>query len=530
MMKKGIRYLRFSSIGQSNGSIETQDMYTKPWFERNNVELIDTFIDAGYTARTFDRPDMNKLMEFVKQYHKQIDYLVVSEFDRFSRDAGEALSLIKKLQVKWNIQIVSVVEGITFDYRDNGSFFRAGLSVLLGEEDNIRRINKINSGIYQAKAREGRYVHGHPPYGYTKEGEGKQKHLVINEDQAKVVRYIYNAYLHNTPLYLIEERIKEMGFKFTSNSYVQKILSNAVYSGQQLVKSWRDLPGGIFPGNHPPIIDLLTWQQVQNKLNGKDHTKVAVIDAMPLRGVLHCHCGHLLTGAPSKSRNGNYYYYYKCNTTSKHNNISAIKAHDQLNEVLKYLSLPERLVTAIKDEAAVLFNEQLKENKKLSFVKKHELSAVEEKLHSVEEKWITNKLTFESYNRWYNDLVQQRISLSAQIEKLNQDKNQSNYLLQNNLDKLTDMQYVYQAAGTLEKQQLIRMVFDNRLYYRESLYRTSYLMPVFTHNQLILKQKELLVIDEKRDSLSKIPLGGHQQPTIEPLIDLLSFIQSIQVA
>lgn len=46
-MKKAIRYLRFSHIGQSNGSIEQQELYTDQWLKFNKVDLVDTFIDRG---------------------------------------------------------------------------------------------------------------------------------------------------------------------------------------------------------------------------------------------------------------------------------------------------------------------------------------------------------------------------------------------------------------------------------------------------------------------------------------------------
>lgn len=59
---------------------------------------MDTFIDRGKSARTFDRPDFIKLREFILRYHKKVDYLVVDQLDRFSRDAGEAMSLVKTLQ------------------------------------------------------------------------------------------------------------------------------------------------------------------------------------------------------------------------------------------------------------------------------------------------------------------------------------------------------------------------------------------------------------------------------------------------
>ncbi|MDR6737410.1 DNA invertase Pin-like site-specific DNA recombinase [Sphingobacterium sp. 2149] len=44
-MKKGIRYLRFSSDGQSLHSIERQDLITSQWMNNSGVEIVDTFID-----------------------------------------------------------------------------------------------------------------------------------------------------------------------------------------------------------------------------------------------------------------------------------------------------------------------------------------------------------------------------------------------------------------------------------------------------------------------------------------------------
>lgn len=49
-MKKGIRYLRFSSDGQSLHSIERQDLITSQWMNNSGVEIVDTFIDEGHTV------------------------------------------------------------------------------------------------------------------------------------------------------------------------------------------------------------------------------------------------------------------------------------------------------------------------------------------------------------------------------------------------------------------------------------------------------------------------------------------------
>ncbi len=529
-MKKGIRYLRFSSVGQSNGSIEWQDLYTRPWFERNNVELIDTFIDAGFSAKTFDRPDMDKLTKFLAKYHKDVDYLVVCEMDRFSRDAGEALTMAKRLQMKYSVQIVSVVEGITFDYRDNGSFFRTGLSLLLAEDENIRRTNKINSGIYTAKAKEGRYINGKVPYGYIKEGKGKSAGLVIDKEKAEIVRFIYDAYLHNTPYYEIKAAVKEKGFTLNGNSCMQNILTAPIYSGQQMVKSWKELPGGLFPSAHEPIIDMFTWQQVQRKIKGDPKIRVLTSDEMPLRGVLHCHCGRLLTGGPSKNRHGNLFYYYRCHTSMDHNHLAAKKVHGQFDEILKNLSLSAAQVQFIKDGAQKQMEIRLTENKGLLAKKKVELAKLEERIESVELKFIANQLPFESYNKWLGNYSQQRVQLKGEIDKYSIDYNEFFTILNRNLSKLEDVYFVWEISSTLQKQELVRYVFDNQLYYEAGSCRTPYLMEMFRHNELILREKKLLFIDKKRGFFAKSPevdITGLQSNRLE---DFFRYLDLIKVA
>lgn len=93
-MKKGIRYLRFSSEGQSQHSIERQNAITEQWMNFNKVVIIDTFTDEGYTARNFDRPDIKELLKFIKKNYQGIDYLVVSELTRFSHEVGDAVNMV----------------------------------------------------------------------------------------------------------------------------------------------------------------------------------------------------------------------------------------------------------------------------------------------------------------------------------------------------------------------------------------------------------------------------------------------------
>lgn len=506
-MKRAIRYLRFSQLGQSNGSIERQELYTDQWLRSNDVELVDTFIDRGKSARTFDRPDFIKLKEFINQHYKSVDYLLVDQLDRFSRNAGEAMSMVKLLQQKFNIQVVSVTEGITFDYDTPGSFFRAGLQLLLAEEDNINRSIKVKGGIYTAKAKEGRFVFKNAPFGYRKEGERKNKILVVEEAEAKIIQFIYDAYLRNMPLYLIKEKADKLGFTVRGNMAIERVLKNPVYAGLLKVDAYKQYPGGLFDGIHEPIIDLTTWKMVQEKIKRPEKVRTVIDDEIPLRGVLKCHCGQPLSGAPSRGKSGKYFYYYKCKH-SKHNNISAIKAHSQFLEICELMSLPDSQVKKIRTESKRAIEKEMEVSRKKAIEKKIELKDIEERLFLVEEKWIKNDINKDTYERWYAKYNKELVDTKGAIERLDRDHGKAFKILENNLQLLTDMRYVYSIADTMQKRDFVNLVFDSNLYYETGIYRTPTMLRVLSGNHLKMKEKGLLLYEKKEGLLNEDPLSG----------------------
>ena len=229
-------------------------------------------------------------------------------------------------------------------------------------------------------------------------------------------------------------------------------------------------------------------------------------------------------------RHGTWYNYYKCQTSSKHNNINTKKAHEQLSQVFDYLSLPERLVTALSTKSEQLLNEQFAQDHKDLMKLKTQLTQTTERLISVEEKFIANQMHFETYNRWFADLNREKNTIESKIAKLQDGRNGISELVKGQLPFLSDMGFVWNKSKTLEKQQLIRIVFDNRLYYQEKTYRTPYLLELLSHNQLILKQKQLLLIEKKEDSFTESSRVEPSGVLSNPLISLLTFFQSMKTA
>ncbi len=516
MEKKAIRYLRFSDKKQSENSIERQRVVTDHYIQLNKINLIDTFIDRGRSAKTFDRPDFIKLQEFISLYHKNVDYLLVDQMDRFSRDAGEAMGMVKTLQSKYGIQIISVSEGIEFDYDKPGSFFRAGLQLLLAEEDNINRSIKIRSGIYSKKTKEGKFVFRITPFGYDKIGEPRNRRLIINEPQAKIVRFIYDAYLKNVPLYLIKQRAEEIGFDRKGNMAVERVLNNPVYAGLVYAKAYKEHPGGLFPAIHEPIIDMISWKMVQSKFKSISKPRTIVDDSLPLRGILKCHCGNLLTGAPSRGKSGQYFYYYKCRF-SKHNNISAKKAHMQFDTALELMSLPARSIQIIKDSSKKEIEKELEHNRKVIAEKKLELTKERELLYAVEEKWIKSEIDQETYKRWHNKYKTTIDNLEISIERLNTNHSEAYEILNKELELLTDLKSTYHKFDTLEKREFIDLVFDSNLYYENGMYRTPTMMNILSSKRLKMRELEVLIVNKKREDFSILPssaLVGIRTPNL----------------
>lgn len=537
MQKKCGRYLRFSQEDQSANSTERQDTVTYSWCERSNVEIIATFTDDGYSARTFDRPDVKELFKFIERNNKHIDYLVVQDLSRFSRDAGEAITMVKNIQLQYGVRIVSCEWNQVYDVTESNSFFMMCIEFGRATAENLNRISYTRGGLYAAKTgisgkrtgdERGRYVGSRAPFGYKKIIENKLCNIAIAEELRPVIQKIYADYLAGIPVIEIKRYAKSFGFKGLGKCAIQQLIANPVYKGEQYVKPFKHYEGGYFRGSWEPIIDAITWQRANEKLKGNKFKGHTMSDKYYLKGVARCFCGAKLTGADSKGKT-RYYPYYKCNT-SGHVNINADYAHSQMTALLQHLSLPDHLAVAIKEASIEKMEVEFENNKKLLSRYKIQLAGSKERLLKVEEKFINDQLTAEAYKRWTAQYSNEVLQLQHQIESVDRSDDEMRLLLHNNLERLTDIPFLLSGADGTQRERFLNMVFDNGLYIKDKIYRTPYLMDIFHHNKLILNQKKLLIIDEKRASVKKPDEGCPTGPLSNPILSLLSIVESIKVA
>lgn len=492
-MKKAIAYIRISDKDQSNFSIPGQLRYIQDFAKDSETEIVATFTDNGKSAKNFDRPDWKKLETFVREHHKTVDYLIVIKYDRFSRNASQGLQKIEWLEQKYKILIISVFERMFIDY-DSPYYFKQRADMLVSAEFELRVIrDRTKFGINEA-LRKGRFINM-APFGYRNERDEKNVPIIkVVEEKAAIIKKIFSLYLLGSCIKEIHTTAKRLGFTRRGNSVIKEVLRNCVYAGLIFAPAYKKEVAKYVKGIHDAIIDEHSWWEVQRRL-GTITQRNILNDDVPFRGVLKHSCGKLFTAGNSRSKSGRYYWYYKCNDHPKLN-LSAIKLHAQFDEVLQHLSLPEQQINYLHQAAKKLTLERLQERSKKIIELKKDLATAQKNIDQVEEKFISGHLAPETYKKWYS-----KYSTAESTTRYQLSEYESNFagkwnLFEEQLPRLGNVQMLYNIADLTQKRIFLRQVFNSALTYVDGVYRTHFLLPLLSHNTLILKQKGLLIVEQ----------------------------------
>lgn len=275
------------------------------------------FIDDGYSAKNLDRPELNRLLQEVKK--GTISKILVTKLDRLSRRLLDLLKLIDTFQ-EYNVSFISISE--SFD--TNTPSGRLTLQVLgaVAEFERERIRERVFENMLHA-ARQGKWL-TQSPYGYRLQN----KELVIYEPEAQIVRNVYDWYLNKgLGYYAIAKKLNEEGIasrqkKEWSIRAIKRMLTNPVYKGTLVwnridsSKSKRvkkdDADWVVVEDACPAIIDQVTWEQVQKRVNKKQMAPRAQTSPHLLGGLLKCgRCGSGMSIGWSGSPK-NRYRVYRC--------------------------------------------------------------------------------------------------------------------------------------------------------------------------------------------------------------------------
>ncbi len=299
-MKTGIIYARYSSERQTEQSIDGQLRICTEYAERNGIVIVDTYIDRATTGTNDNR---NAFQRMLKDSNKQAwDIVLVYKLDRFSRNKYE-MAMHRKTLRDNGIKLVSAMENIPDS--PEGIILESLLEGM-AEYYSAELSQKVRRGMNESR-HKGNFTGGYVLYGYKIEN----KKVLIDEDKAEVVRYIYNqyaagVYVKDIIASLTARGILNRGKPFAKNT-VYNILSNEKYSG---VYRYKD---EVFTNIYPRIVPERVFEIVREKIAenhyGKHDSNVVYL----LKNKIRCgYCGKPITSESGTAKNGSIKRYYKC--------------------------------------------------------------------------------------------------------------------------------------------------------------------------------------------------------------------------
>lgn len=515
-MKTAWEYRRISDEDQSNFSLLGQGEYNSKFCGRQQITITKQFEDDGFSAQDFNRPAWRQLEAELKKASRKPDFIVVMKYDRLIRNASEGLAMLKHMEEKLGVYILSAMELFMIDVH-SPYFFKIRASMFVDAEFELRQIrDRARFGVWSARSR-GRFITV-APFGYTNARDAEDKPIiVVDPTKAPVIQEIFTNFASGMPFQQVWNIAKARGYQRKGHDALKRTLKNPVYAGLIMTPQYKDHEPKLVAGIHESIITEGLYWAVQNRLAQDLAPQPKMIrEELPLRGVLQCTCcGGLHTGGRSKGRSA-YYWYYLCNTCNGQN-YSATKTHDEFKTVLQGLSLSEGsvqyLLEATRREMEVGLQQSTDQLQRVE--KQRETLA--KKIESLERKYIDDKIAFETYTRYCTEYKAQLHQLNNEIVELTKDTDELWELYRQHLPRLTDLYWIYYNAELTMKQELTRKIFPGGLIKEKVGYRTAFLEPTFHHKRNEINLLHVQRLRKEGTNFEINPLGTRKGIEIEPL-------------
>lgn len=284
--------------------------------EQPKPDVDERYDDGGFTGANTDRPAFQRLMADIDA--GKVDVIVVYKVDRLSRSLLDFVKVMERLGTA-DASFVSVTQN--FSTADAMGRLTMNLLASFAEFERSMIAERTRDKI-AASRRKGKWTGGPVPFGYS----AKDKKLVVNEVEARVVREAFALFLQHRQMAKVARELNErgllprgssrpsrLGLRWTKDS-VARVLRSPPYAG---LTTYGD---ELHPGEQPRIIDDATYRQATRILED-ERRELRFTGLNPdyvLRGLLRCAgCGQAMCPG-STSKNGKTYRFYRCSTRDKH--------------------------------------------------------------------------------------------------------------------------------------------------------------------------------------------------------------------
>jgi DNA invertase Pin-like site-specific DNA recombinase len=300
-------YARVSTDSDDQyASYEAQvDYYTTMIKANTEWEFVGIYTDEGISGTSTNRREgFNRMI--ADALAGKIDLIITKSVSRFARNTVDSLSTIRKLK-EHKVEIHFEKESIkTFDSK--GELLITIMSSLAQEESR-----SISENVKWGRRK--RFADGQVTVPFTRflgYDKGPDGNLVVNPEQAKLVRHIFSLYLQGLTFHGIAKRLESEGYITVTgksvwhSSTIQQVLTNVKYKGDALLQKYYiadfltkkpvvnkgEVPQYYVQDNHEAIITSEVFDLVQKEIKHRKEHAEAKKGPHLFSGRIRCgHCG-----------------------------------------------------------------------------------------------------------------------------------------------------------------------------------------------------------------------------------------------
>ena len=472
-------YIRVSDEEQVLGhSLAMQEKEDSNFAKRHKYLITGKYIDAGFTGKNMNRPQLKLLLSDIKSKKKDFDAIIVWRCDRLIRNNDYYHSVIKPMFDRADIAILSATENNDMN-NPYGKYMR-NMQINNAElESDINSIRTIAN--LREKCEQGYSPVARPPIGYKRVTINKKKLIVPDPETSFYVQKILK--LHSTGIYsdrMLAGLMRKEGFSKCTKKMVENITRNNLkfYSGK-FDYSLKDYNGirttKEYQGKHEPLISIELYETIK-KLH-KEHVIYAsktTKHELLYKGLIKCPKNNkFLTGEIQKGKNNSgEYEYWRCHKPIKGDAVcnackKCIKStiiDNAVIEVLKEIEITPKQLDEIKENFKIFFNIQTDYDEK----KKEQIATKIKKLRNRLNQLYEDKLDGLIDQDIY---IEKREKYSTELNELNIEYNalsKTNQILFERLEQAfelcKDLTGRYLQLSNSKKRELLKLLCSNFFY------------------------------------------------------------------
>lgn len=301
-------YIRVSTDMQVEDgfSIDGQRTRLSSYAESQDWTIYDFYIDDGYSAKDLKRPQMERMMEDMK--NRLFDIVLVYKLDRLTRSVGDLHALLKTFDI-YDVKFKSATE--IFETTTAMGRFFITLVGAMAEWERGTISERVRFGVEQMVV-EGRRPGGVLPYGYTKEEK-------LIPEEAALIREIRDLYLSGLGFKSIAMRMNRAGKlrrgRDWTDATVGYTLENPFYAG--IIRLGSKTSTGAYvnsnrddrvkciygKGSHEAIFSQDEYDDIKSTIKRRAIGGYSQIGIYWFSGVLRCgRCGAAMFGRMTKRK------------------------------------------------------------------------------------------------------------------------------------------------------------------------------------------------------------------------------------